>query len=115
MQGVHSGKLLCFIVTQKGIEGDLDKVGAIRDMPALKTEKQVREFLGRLNYISRFISHLTATCEPIFKLLRKDQSIVWNEYCHKAFNSIKIYLLESPILIPPVEYKLLIMYLIVLE
>ena len=30
-------------------------------MPALRTEKQVRGFLGRLNYISRFISHMTAT------------------------------------------------------
>ena len=40
-------------------------------MPAPRTEKEVRGFLGRLNYIARFISHLTATCEPIFKLLKK--------------------------------------------
>jgi len=77
--GVRSEKLLGFIVSQKGIEVDPDKVRAIREMPASKTEKQVRGFLGRLNYISRFISHMTATCGPIFKLLRKDQGIISTE------------------------------------
>jgi len=87
--GVRSGKLLGFIVSQKGIEVDPDKVRAIREMPAPKTEKQVRGFLGRLNYISKFISHMTATCGPIFKLLCKDQGIVWTDDCQKAFDSIK--------------------------
>ncbi|XP_039685658.1 uncharacterized protein [Medicago truncatula] len=113
--GVRTGKLLGFIVSQKGIEVDPDKVKAIREMPAPRTEKEVRGFLGRLNYISRFISHMTATCGPIFKLLRKKQGIVWTEDCQKAFDSIKKYLLEPPILIPPVEGRPLIMYLTVLE
>ena len=113
--GVRSGKLLGFIVSQRGIEVDPDKVRAIQDMPAPRTEKEVRGFLGRLNYISRFISHLTATCEPIFKLLRKDQAIIWNENCQKAFEKIKQYLQEPPILIPPVPGRPLIMYLTVLD
>src|SRR3954467_12304780 len=44
--GVRSGKLLGFIVSQRGIEVDPDKVRAIQEMPAPKTEKQVRGFLG---------------------------------------------------------------------
>jgi hypothetical protein len=64
--GVKSGKLLGFVVSNKGIEVDPDKVKAIQDMPAPKTEREVRGFLGRLNYIARFISQLTVTCEPIF-------------------------------------------------
>jgi hypothetical protein len=66
---VKSDKLLGFVVSNKGIEVDLDKVKAIQDMPAPKTEREVRGFLGRLNYIARFISQLTVTCEPIFRLL----------------------------------------------
>ena len=79
--GVKSGKLLGFVVSQKGIEVDPDKMHAIIEMPAPNTEKEVRGFLGRLNYIARFISKLTATCEPIFKLLRKNQVVKWNEDC----------------------------------
>ena len=70
--GVRSGKLLGFIVSNKGIEVDPAKVKAIQEMLAPRTEKEVRGFLGWINYIARFISYLTATCEPIFKLLKKD-------------------------------------------
>jgi len=47
--GVRSGKLLGFIVSQKGIEVDPDKVRAILQMPHPRTEKEIRGFLGRLN------------------------------------------------------------------
>ena len=79
------------------------------------TEKEVRGFLGRLNYIAIFISHLTATCEPIFKLLKKDQAVKWNDDCQNAFDKIKEYLQDPPILMPPVEGRPLIMYLTILE
>lgn len=58
---------------------------------------------------------MTATCEPIFKLLRKDQAIEWNEGCQKALNKIKEYLKEPHILVPPVPGKPLIIYLTVLD
>ena len=61
-------------------------------MPAPRTKKEVRGFLGRLNYIARFISQLTATCEPIFKLLKKDQVVRWNDDYQIAFDKIKEYL-----------------------
>ena len=82
-------------------------------MPEPRTEKEVRGFLGRLNYISRFISHLTATCEPILK--KKDQTVRWNNDCQAAFEKIKEYLQEPPIRMPPVEGRPLIMYLTTLE
>ena len=71
--------------------------------------------MGLLNYIARFISRITSTCEPIFKLLKKDQVVRWNDECQIYFDKIKEYLQETPILIPPVEGRPLIMYLTVLE
>ena len=87
--GVRSGKLLGFVVGGKGIEVDPAKVKAIQEMLAPHNEKEVRGFLGRLNYIARFISHLTATCEPIFKLLKKDRVVKWNDDFQIVFNKIK--------------------------
>ncbi|RDX89184.1 Retrovirus-related Pol polyprotein, partial [Mucuna pruriens] len=69
---VRMGKLLGFIVNKRGIELDPDKVKVIRNIPAPKSEKEVRGLLGRFNYIARFISQLTATCSLMFKLLRKN-------------------------------------------
>ena len=68
--GVTLGKLLGYMVSERGIEVDLDKIKAILDMLAPKVEREVRGFLGRLQYISRFIAKLTNICEPIFQLLR---------------------------------------------
>ena len=113
--GVKSGKLLGFMVSQKGIEVDPDKVRAILEMLVPQTEKEVRGFLGRLNYIARFISQLTATCEPIFKLLCKNQIVRWNEDCQKAFEKIKYYLQSPSVLVPPIKGKPLIMYMTVLN
>ncbi|EOX95028.1 RNA-directed DNA polymerase (Reverse transcriptase), Ribonuclease H, putative, partial [Theobroma cacao] len=111
--GVTSGKLLGFIVSEKGIEVDPDKIRAIQELPPPKTQKEVRGFLGRLNYIARFISQLTCKCDPIFKLLRKRDPGEWNEECQIAFDKIKEYLTNPPVLMPPTVEKPLILYLTV--
>ena len=59
--GVTVGKLLGFLVSDRGIEVDLSKIKAILDMPPPKSEKEIRAFFGRLQYISWFIAKLTST------------------------------------------------------
>ena len=69
--GATSKKLLGFVVSKRGIEIDPKKVRATRDLPPPQTQKKVKSFMGRLNYIARFISQTTAKCDPIFKMLQK--------------------------------------------
>ena len=64
--GVTFGKLLGYMVSERGIETDLDKIRAILDMPVPRIEREIRGFLGRLQYINRFIARLTDLCEPYF-------------------------------------------------
>ena len=64
--GVTSGKVLGFMVSQRGIEVDPNKIKAIVEMKPPRTEKEIQGFLGRIQYINRFIAQLTMTCEPIF-------------------------------------------------
>ncbi|XP_027769580.1 uncharacterized protein LOC114075289 [Solanum pennellii] len=68
-------------------------------------------FLGSLNYISRFIAQSTVECEPIFKLLKKDAPTKWTEECQTAFDAIKSYLSNPPVLVPPREGSPLLLYL----
>ena len=109
--GVTSGKLLGRIVSECGIEVDPKKIKAILDMPAPRNEKEIRGFLGRLQYISRFITRLTDICEPIFRLLRKNQPTVWNNDYQCAFEKIKECLLSPPVLVPPTPGRSLLLYL----
>ena len=99
------------MVSERGIEVDPDKIRAILDMPAPRTEKEVRGFLGRLQYINRFIARLIDICEPIFRLLRKSQRTIWDDQCQRAFEKIKEYLLSPPVLVPPTPGHPLLLYL----
>ena len=113
--GATSEKLLGFIVSRKGIDVDPDKIKAIQNLPPPCTQKEVRGFFGRLNYISRFISQMTAKCDPIFKLLKKHDSGEWTGECQIAFDKVKDYLSTLPILVPPISEKPLILYLTIHE
>ena len=109
--GVTSWKLLGHIVSERGIEVDPEKIKAIFDMLSPRTEKEIRGFLGRLQYISHFIARLTDICEPIFRLLRKNQPTVWNDDCQRAFEKIKECLLSPPVLVIPTPGRPLLLYL----
>ncbi|KAK5784645.1 hypothetical protein PVK06_039171 [Gossypium arboreum] len=111
--GAKSGKLLGFMVSEKGIEIDPDKVKAIQELSPPRTQKEVRGFLGRLNYIARFISQLTEKCDIVFRFLKKHNLGEWDEECQRAFNKVKQYLSNAPVLMPPNPDKLLILYLAV--
>ena len=107
--------MLGFLVSDKGIEIDPSKIRAILEMLPPKSEKEIREFLGRLQYISQFVAKLTSTCEFIFKLLKKNEAYVWNDECQKAFKLIKEYLLHPLVLIPPKHGKSLLLHLSIIE
>ena len=108
--GVTYGKLLGHIVSELGIEVDPKKIKAILEIPASMDEKEIRGFIGRLQYISHFIARLTDICEPIFGLLRKNKPTVWNNDCQFAFEKIKECLLSPPVLVPPTPGRPLLLY-----
>ncbi|WJZ82612.1 hypothetical protein VitviT2T_002355 [Vitis vinifera] len=99
------------MVSERGIKVDPNKIRAILDMPASRTERDVIGFLGRLQYINRFIARLTDICEPIFRLLRKSQPTVWDDQCQRAFEKIREYLLSPPVLAPPTPGCPLLLFL----
>ena len=109
--GVTSGKLLGYMVNERGIEVDPNKIRLILNMLMPRIEKYIRGFLGILQYISRFIVRLTNICEPIFRLLRKSQPIVWDDQCQRAFERIREYLLSPLVLVSPTPGYPLLLYL----
>ncbi|XP_060210669.1 uncharacterized mitochondrial protein AtMg00860-like [Lycium barbarum] len=113
--GVPAGKLLGFVVSRRGIELDPTKIKAIQELPPLETKKEVMSFLGRLNYIRRFVAQSTVIIEPILKLLKKDAPTNWTEECQEAFDKIKRYLSNPPVLVPPRPENPLLLYLWVSE
>ena len=68
--GVSSGKFLDFMVSQRGIEANPEKVRAILEMSSLKTIKEVKSLTGRVAALNRFVLKATDKCLPFFKTLK---------------------------------------------
>ena len=69
--GVASGKFLGFMVSQRGIEANLEKVRAIINMASPRTVKDVQKLTGRIVALNRFVSRATDKCLPFFKTLKQ--------------------------------------------
>ena len=69
--GVASGKFLGFMVSQRGIKANPEKVQAIIDMTSPKTVKEVQKLTGRIATLNKFDSRATDKCLPFFKTLKQ--------------------------------------------
>ena len=80
---VSSRKFLGFMVSQRGIEANQDKIQAILDVEPSKNIKEVQCLTGRIATLNRFVSKATDKCLPFFKILKK--VFEWTDQCQKAF------------------------------
>ena len=81
--GVSSGKFLGFMVSQQGIEANLEKVKAILKMTSPRNIKEVQRLTGRVAASNHFVSRAMDKCLPFFKTLK--QAFTWMDKCEAAF------------------------------
>ena len=62
--GVTAGKFLGFMVSQRGIEVNPEKVRAIMELEPPKTVKAIQSLNGKVAAVNRFISKATGKCLP---------------------------------------------------
>ena len=106
--GVPRGMLLGFIVSQRGIEPNPEKVSAITRMGPIQDLKGVQRVMGCLASLSRFISRLGEKGLP---LLRKTEHFTWTPEAQEALERLKASLTRAPILTPPTDGEPLYLYI----
>ena len=67
---VTARKFLKFMVSQRGIEVNQDKIWAIMEMVPPKNVK-VQSLNGKVPALNRFVSKATDKCLPLFRTLKK--------------------------------------------
>ncbi|CAL2228031.1 unnamed protein product [Prunus armeniaca] len=91
--GVSFGKFLGFMISQRGIEANPEKIKAIIDMETPKTQKDIQSLTGRVAALTRFISKATDKCVPFFKALKGGKHhIAWTPECDQAFENLNNYM-----------------------
>jgi hypothetical protein len=99
--GVPRGMLLGFIVSERGIEANPEKIAAITNMGPIKDLKGVQRVMGCLAALSCFISRLGERGLPLYRLLRKTERFTWTPEAEEALGNLKALLTSMPILVPP--------------
>ncbi len=78
-----------FTINDAGISPKHSRVDAIAKITPPKTLKEVRSFLGSVQYLSRYINNLSSKTAPLRNLLKKTTSWKWGELENSAFENIK--------------------------
>ena len=76
---VTAGKFLGFMVFQRGIKVNSEKVRAIMELGPPRMVKEVQSLNGKITALTRFVSKATDKCLPFFRILRK--LFEWTDEC----------------------------------
>ena len=97
--GVDKGKLLGHIVSKKRISIDPKKVESINKIWHTTNNKSFQLFLGKINFIRRFIPNFTEFVKQLNSILKKDIDYTWNQEIDRDLNRIKEVITISLVLI----------------
>ena len=82
------------LVSERGFELLSEKLESIRKMPAPRTAKEVKQFLGLIGYYRKFVPCFTDILRPLTKLTHHNVVFEWIDQCAKAFNHLCELLME---------------------
>ena len=100
---MSAGKFLGFIIHEDGIEIDPKKIEAIQKVEAPTCKRDMQKFLGKVNYLRRFIANLSGKVDAFTPILRlkNDADFTWGAKQQEAFDMIKNYLCTPPVMRAP--------------
>lgn len=99
--GLEEGKLLGHIISKDGIRIDPERIQAILQIPHPRNIKELQAFIGKINFLRRFISSLAELLRVLTNMLKKDSSIDWTVEAKQSFEEIKMALTRTPVLTSP--------------
>ena len=85
-------------IDQNGIRPIQDKLMAIKNLKQPNNEKELKSFLGAIQYLSKYIDNLSAQTDSLRQLLKKDTEWLWTEEHTRAFENLKQKITEIPCL-----------------
>ena len=95
---LNKTKWLGHEIDETGNKPNKEKVKAILDLKHPENQKQLKSFLGAIQYLTKFLPRLSEQTEKLRRLLKKDSVWNWGKEQDEDFNKIKETLTEEPCL-----------------
>ena len=76
--GLQEGKLLGHIISEEGIRIDPKRIDGILQISHPRNIKELQSFIGKINFLRRFIPNLAELLRNITKMLKKEEGVKWN-------------------------------------
>ena len=93
-----SVKYLGHIIQNNSVSPLKDNLISIKNFPTPTTQKNVRQFLGKINFYHKYVPKIAIKLDPLHNLLRKGQAFDWTKACQESFDEMKKILCSQPIL-----------------
>ena len=74
---MQEGKLLGHIVSVEGVMIDSSRVESIQALSLPRSKKEVQSFLGKINFLRRFVCSFVELVKHITTMLRKGNEVKW--------------------------------------
>ena len=108
--GLPVGKILGFLVSNRGIEANPKKIKAITSLAKPVCINDVQRLAGHIAALSWFISRLGEKAIPLYQMMKKTDNFVWSDAANEAFEDLKKQLAELPMIAAPVHKGPLLLY-----
>ena len=95
---------LGFEYSDTGVAPSPQKTKAISDWPTPTSIKEVRSFLGLVNFYRRFVLHFANVAGPLNDLMNKATTFTWEPRHQEAFMILKKALVSPPLLDYPQKH-----------
>lgn len=94
----NSVRYLGHVISKNSVKPLNNNLISIRNFPTPQNRKNVRQFLGKVNFYHKFLQNAASILEPFHNLLRKNVPFHWSDECEAAFRKVKNYLTSEPTL-----------------
>jgi hypothetical protein len=99
--GLEEGKLLGHIISNHGIKIDPNIIEVTLKIDHPRNIKEFQSFIGKINFLRRFIPNLAELIRNITSMLNKDTKIKWTTEEKHSFDQVKQALTRAHVLISP--------------
>ena len=93
--------MLGFVISPEGITIDLGRIEAIKAIALPPNKKAMQSFLGKINFVRRFISDFIEIVKPLQELIKKYFNFKLTKERREAFDKIKEAIAKAPTLQSP--------------